>query len=167
MDVIHDHTLAGPLGTAPAAGGPDGDHLPRGGGVGGRVQAAYRVLGRPSFDLVAISEAPAAHRPRPQLGGGGPQRGRRPAFPFRERQGGTGRCGWAASTRTRAAHLAIDAARGRGTAPVLLAGKLAEEIEYDYFDEYGQRPRLGPDAEVRRRGRHRAASTSCWRRPGA
>ncbi|MFC7648159.1 glycosyltransferase [Streptosporangium lutulentum] len=43
------------------------------------------------------------------------------------------------------AHLAIDAARAAGRR-ILLAGKLTEPVEHEYFERC-VRPRLGPDAE--------------------
>ncbi|MFF3439961.1 glycosyltransferase family 4 protein [Streptosporangium sp. NPDC002721] len=140
VDVIHDHTLAGPL-TAPAQAVPT--VITCHGEVGGEYGEYYRVLGG-AVSMVAISEA--QRRVAPDLNWAGVVHNAVDvtAFPFRERKED-----WALwlgrFNEDKGAHLAIDAARAAGRR-ILLAGKLTEKIEYDYFDEY-VRPRLGPDAE--------------------
>lgn len=140
VDVIHDHTLAGPL-TAPARAVPT--VITCHGEVGGEFGEYYRVLGA-AVSMVAISEA--QRRIAPDLNWAGVVHNAVDvtAFPFRERKED-----WALwlgrFNEDKGAHLAIDAARAAGRR-ILLAGKLTEKIERDYFDEY-VRPRLGPDAE--------------------
>src|SRR5207248_1022300 len=48
-------------------------------------------------------------------------------------------------TEEKGAHLAVDAARAAGKR-IVLAGKLNEPAEHEYFDE-AVRPRLGPDVD--------------------
>ncbi len=140
VDVIHDHTLAGPL-TAPAQTVPT--VITCHGEVGGEYGEYYRVLGA-AVSMVAISEA--QRRIAPDLNWAGVVHNAVDvtAFPFREHKED-----WALwlgrFNEDKGAHLAIDAARAAGRR-ILLAGKLTEKIEYDYFDEY-VRPRLGADAE--------------------
>ncbi|WP_084195495.1 glycosyltransferase family 4 protein [Streptosporangium amethystogenes] len=140
VDVIHDHSLAGPL-TAPAQAAPT--VITCHGEVGGEYGEYYRVLGA-GMSMVAISEA--QRRIAPDLNWAGVVHNAVDveAFPFREHKEDwtlwLGRF-----SEDKGAHLAIDAARAAGRR-ILLAGKLTEKTEHDYFDAY-VRPRLGPDAE--------------------
>ncbi|MGJ6962292.1 glycosyltransferase family 4 protein [Streptosporangium sp. G11] len=140
VDVIHDHTLAGPL-TAPAQAAPT--VLTCHGEVVGEFGEYYRVLGA-TVSMVAISEA--QRRIAPDLNWAGVVHNAVDVavFPFRERKEDwvlwLGRF-----NEDKGAHLAIDAARAAGRR-ILLAGKLTEKAEHDYFDEH-VKPRLGPDAE--------------------
>ncbi|SEG87888.1 Glycosyltransferase involved in cell wall bisynthesis [Nonomuraea solani] len=138
-DIVHDHSLAGPL-TAAGRGAPTvvtchaASH--------GELGACYRELGE-GISLVAISDA---------------QRNRAPdlnwvatvhnalnvgTFPFREDKEDwvlwLGRF-----SPDKGPHLAIDAARDAGR-HIMLAGKLSEPPEHACFEEY-VRPRLGSEA---------------------
>ncbi|MEU8202761.1 glycosyltransferase family 4 protein [Streptosporangium sp. NPDC049046] len=140
VDVIHDHSLAGPL-TAPARGVPT--LITCHGEMEGEFGEYYRALGT-TVSMVAVSEA--QRRIAPDLNWAGVVHNAVDvtAFPFRERKEDwvlwLGRF-----NEDKGAHLAIDAARAAGRR-ILLAGKLTEKVECDYFDEY-VKPRLGPDAE--------------------
>jgi glycosyltransferase involved in cell wall biosynthesis len=140
-DVIHDHTLAGPLlargrlqPTVATVHGP----------VDGIAAEYYRSLDGSSA-LVAISDAQrssAADLPWLRTVHNGV---RADSYPFRSRKDDfaifLGRF-----HPTKAPHLAIDAARAGGLR-IILAGKCSEPAETDYFDRE-VRPRLGPDATV-------------------
>jgi glycosyltransferase involved in cell wall biosynthesis len=138
VDLVHDHTLAGPL---LAAGRPVPTVVTAHGPVDGELGDYYRQLGD-WVGLVAISDA--QRRSAPEL----------PwlatvhngidvdAYPFREGKDDyvlfLGRFG-----PEKGAHLAIDAARSTGR-PIILAGKCSEPAERAYFlSEIS--PRLGPD----------------------
>jgi glycosyltransferase involved in cell wall biosynthesis len=138
FDLVHDHTLAGPLlapgrlaPTVVTVHGPMDD-----------LADLYRPLGR-SVALVAISDA--QRRTAPDLNWVGTvHNGIDVAdFPFRRDKDDyvlfLGRY-----HPTKAPHLAIDAARAAGVR-ILLAGKCAEPAEREYFDAEVA-PRLGPDA---------------------
>jgi glycosyltransferase involved in cell wall biosynthesis len=140
VDVVHDHTLAGPL-------------LARGRRVPTVVTAHGPVTGEPgdylarlgtTIDLVAISEAQRRLRPEINwlatihhgidvasypLGSGG---GDHLRFIGR-------------FTPDKGAHLAIDAARRAGRR-IVVAGKCNEPAEHAYFDQ-AIAPRLGPDVQ--------------------
>ncbi|MEU4830382.1 glycosyltransferase family 4 protein [Streptosporangium sp. NPDC023615] len=140
VDVVHDHSLAGPL-SAPARTAPT--VVTCHGDVGGEFGDYYRVLGA-TASMVAISEA--QRRVAPELNWAGVVHNAVDAgtFPFREHKEDwvlwLGRF-----NEDKGAHLAIDAARAAGRR-ILLAGKLVEKGEHAYFDAQ-VRPRLGPDAE--------------------
>src|SRR5690606_29669071 len=109
--------------------GPNGDYIAR--------------LGR-AVDVVAISEA--QRRLNPRLNGGGTVHNAIDvaSFPFCAEKDdyvlSLGRF-----SPDNGAHLAIDAARMSGER-IVLAGKLNEASEREYFDTFS-RPRLGEDAE--------------------
>jgi len=140
VDVIHDHSLAGPL-SAPARGAPT--VITCHGEMEGEFGEYYRALGA-TVSMVAVSES--QRRIAPDLNWAGVVHNAidAAAFPFRERKEDwvlwLGRF-----NKDKGAHLAIDAARTAGRR-ILLAGKLTEKVERDYFDEY-VRPRLGPDVD--------------------
>ncbi|WP_229675042.1 glycosyltransferase family 4 protein [Terrabacter tumescens] len=138
VDIIHDHTLAGPL-TAGARRSPT---IVTVHGTMDDLAEVYRPLGS-AVSLVAVSHA---------------QRSRAPdlnwvatvhngidvdSFPYREDKDDyvlfLGRF-----HPQKAPHLAVQAARRAGVR-IILAGKCTEEVEHDYYrDELA--PVLGPDA---------------------
>jgi glycosyltransferase involved in cell wall biosynthesis len=138
VDLVHDHTLAGPL---LAVGRSVPTVVTAHGPVDGELGDYYRQLGD-WVGLVAISEA--QRRSAPDL----------PwvatvhngidvdAYPFREGKDEyvlfLGRF-----SPEKAPHLAIDAARASGR-PIVLAGKCSEPAERAYFLREIS-PRLGPD----------------------
>jgi glycosyltransferase involved in cell wall biosynthesis len=141
VDVVHDHTLAGPL-------------LGRGtqvptiitvhGPVVGDEGEYYRALGR-SVRMVAISEAQRAKAPELPWAATVHNSIRASTFPFRADKEPfvlfLGRM-----NTTKGPHLAIDAARAAGL-PIVLAGKCSEPVEKAYF-EREIKPRLGSDVEI-------------------
>jgi glycosyltransferase involved in cell wall biosynthesis len=140
LDVVHDHTLAGPLvalgrsiPTVVSAHGP----------VGGELGDYYSHLGE-SVSLVAISNA--QRRSAPHLPWAATVYNSIPVreYPFREDKDDyilfLGRM-----SPDKGAHLAIDAARQAKT-HLIIAGKCTEPTEHAYFKERVA-PRLGPDIE--------------------
>ncbi len=141
VDVVHDHTLAGPL-------------LGRGtrvptiitvhGPVIGDEGEYYRALGR-SVRMVAISESQRSHAPELPWAATVHNAIRASTFPFRADKEPfalfLGRM-----NMTKGPHLAIDAARAAGL-PIVLAGKCSEPVELAYF-EREIKPRLGSDTEI-------------------
>jgi glycosyltransferase involved in cell wall biosynthesis len=140
LDVVHDHSAAGPLlargraiPTLSTMHGPaDGENL-----------AYLARLGR-SIDLVAISDAQRRAAPGLNWVGTVHNAVDVPSFPFSEHKGDEllwiGRF-----CPDKGPHHAIDAARAAGRR-ILLAGKLREKPELEFFDRE-VRPRLGPAAE--------------------
>jgi glycosyltransferase involved in cell wall biosynthesis len=141
VDVVHDHTLAGPLlargrrvPTVVTAHGP----------VTGEPGRYYRALGR-TVDLVSISRN--QRRSAPDL----PWLGTVynaidvETFPYRDHKDDfllfLGRL-----HPDKAAHVAIDAARRAGL-PIVVAGKCTEKVEIDYVRAKVQ-PRMGPDVTI-------------------
>jgi glycosyltransferase involved in cell wall biosynthesis len=141
VDVVHDHTLAGPL-------------LGRGtrvptiitvhGPVVGDEGDYYRALGR-SVRMVAISEAQRAKAAELPWAATIHNAIRASTFPFQAEKEPfllfLGRM-----NATKGPHLAIDAARAAGL-PIVLAGKCSEPLEKAYF-EREIKPRLGSDTEI-------------------
>jgi glycosyltransferase involved in cell wall biosynthesis len=141
VDVVHDHTLAGPL-------------LGRGtqvptiitvhGPVVGDEGDYYRALGR-SVRMVAISEAQRSKAPDLPWAATVHNAIRSTTFPFLAEKEPfalfLGRM-----NATKGPHLAIDAARAAGL-PIVLAGKCSEPVEKAYF-EREIKPRLGSDTEI-------------------
>lgn len=141
VDLVHDHTLAGPL----LARGRDIPTLvTMHGPVGGELADYYRALGE-TIDLVAISAA--QRRAAPDLPWVGTVHNaiEVASFPFRRAKEDLalflGRF-----HPDKGAHLAIDAARAAGL-PIILAGKCAEPVERDYAESMIA-PRLGPDVTL-------------------
>jgi len=140
LDLVHDHTLTGPLLAA-------GRSIPTVVTVHGSVHRAegdyLERLGN-AVHLVAISTA--QRRTRPQLGWIATVHNAIDvgSFPFAPRKDRDvlwlGRF-----SPDKGAHLAIDAARAAGRR-IVLAGKLTEPSEHEYFDA-AIAPRLGGDAE--------------------
>ncbi|GGH48723.1 glycosyltransferase family 4 protein [Microbacterium album] len=140
LDVVHDNSAAGPL---LARGRAIPTVVTMHGPVGGDNGDYYRRLGS-SVDLVAISHAQRRHAPDLNWVGTVHNAIDVPSFPFRADKSDTvlwiGRF-----SPDKGAHIAIEAARRAGRR-ILLAGKLSEAAEKEYFDR-DVRPLLGPDAE--------------------
>ncbi|MGH3887972.1 MAG: glycosyltransferase family 4 protein [Pseudonocardiaceae bacterium] len=141
VDVIHDHTLAGPLlargrliPTVVTAHSP----------VDGYYSGYYRALGD-TVRLVAISDAQRAGAPDLPWMATVHHAVRADTFPFRAAKEDfalfLGRF-----NPDKAPHLAIEAARAAGL-PITLAGKCSELGERAYFAQEVE-PRLGPDTTV-------------------
>jgi glycosyltransferase involved in cell wall biosynthesis len=144
VDVVHDHTVAGPL-NAPAyraLGLPT--VVTAHGPVDADLRRIYRSLGR-DISLVAISGRQRQLAPELNWVGTVHNALRLESWPFRARKAGyalfLGRF-----HRDKGAHLALDAAHAAGV-PVVLAGKCAEPSEREYFAKEVE-PRIGPDDEV-------------------
>lgn len=141
FDVVHDHTLAGPLLAR-------GRHTPTVVTVHGPVQGEpglyYRSLGD-TIHPVAVSSAQRRSAPDLVWAGTVPNAVDVATFPFRAAKENLllflGRM-----HPGKGAHLAIDAARAVGM-PIVLAGKCAEPVEREYFDSH-IKSRLGPDVTV-------------------
>jgi glycosyltransferase involved in cell wall biosynthesis len=140
LDIVHDHSLAGPL---LARGRTVPTVVTVHGPVGGAEGDYYERLGT-SVHFVAISDAQRAMRPDLNWAGRVYNGIDVSSFPFESRKEPDvlwiGRF-----SPTKGAHLAIDAARKAGRR-IILAGKLSEPPEHEYFRE-AIAPRLGPDAE--------------------
>jgi glycosyltransferase involved in cell wall biosynthesis len=140
VDVVHDNTLAGPL-TARGRAAPT--VLTAHGPCEGEMVDYYRLL-CPDVHMVAISRA--QRRLARDLNWVGTVHNaiRVASFPFSRRKDDyvlfIGRF-----SAEKSPHLAIDAARRSGR-PIVLAGKLQEPEEREYFDAE-VRPRLGSDTE--------------------
>jgi glycosyltransferase involved in cell wall biosynthesis len=141
VDVIHDHTQAGPLmgrgrltPTVVTAHGP----------VHGDPGEFYQALGD-TIQLVAISDAQRASAPDLAWSATVHNAIRAETFPFRADKDDyamfLGRF-----HPHKAPHLAIDAARAAGL-PVVLAGKCSEPIERAYFSREIE-PRIGSDVTI-------------------
>jgi len=139
-DVVHDHSLAGPLlaaarrpPTVVTVHGPVTDDL----------ELYYRSLGE-SVGLVALSNAQRRAAPDlPWMGTVHNALGLE-RFPFQDTKGDwvlvLARC-----APDKGVHIAIDAAREAGRR-VVMALKCGEPRERDYFEEFVE-PRLGPDVD--------------------
>jgi glycosyltransferase involved in cell wall biosynthesis len=140
LDIIHDHTLAGPL-LARGRGVPT--VLTAHGPVAGEPGSYLEQLGR-TVNVVAISEAQRRSRPEINWVATVHNCVDVESFPFGSGDGGyllfIGRF-----HPDKGAHLAIDAARQAGRR-LLLAGKLNEPAEREYFATFVA-PRLGSNIE--------------------
>jgi glycosyltransferase involved in cell wall biosynthesis len=141
VDIIHDHTQAGPLmargrltPTVVTAHGPVHDD----------AGDFYRALGD-TVQLVAISDVQRASSPDLAWSATVHNAIRAETFPFRADKDDyaifLGRF-----HPHKAPHLAIDAARAAGM-PIVLAGKCSEPIERDYFSREIE-PRIGRDVTI-------------------
>lgn len=144
VDVVHDHTFAGPLNaavyrslglpTVVTVHGPIDDDL----------YPYYRELG-PDVGLIAISDRQRELAPDLNWVGRVHNALRIDEWPFRADKGDyalfLGRY-----APYKGAHLALDAAHEAGI-PLVLAGKCDEPSEQAFFDEY-VRPRLTPNDHV-------------------
>ncbi|GAB3129816.1 glycosyltransferase family 4 protein [Microbispora hainanensis] len=140
VDIVHDHSLAGPL---TAAGRLVPTVVTCHSDVSGELGDYYRSLGA-DVALVAISSSQRAHAPGLNWVGRVHNAVDVAAWPFRERKDDwvlwLGRF-----NPDKGAHLAIEAARAAGRR-ILLVGRLAERAEWAYFRERIE-PLLGPGAE--------------------
>jgi len=140
VDIVHDHSLAGPL-TARARKVPT--VMTAHGPVDGEFGDYYQQLGD-SVHLVASSEGQRRRAPHLNWVGQVHAAVDVHTFPFRDNKEEfvlfLGRF-----DPRKGAHVAIDVAR-TARRPILLAGKVNEAFERDYFDRE-IKPRLGPDAE--------------------
>jgi glycosyltransferase involved in cell wall biosynthesis len=141
VDLVHDHTLAGPL---LARGRAVPTVVTMHGPVTGEPGEYHRQLGE-TVSLVAISAA--QRRAAPELAWRGTVHNAVDvtSFPFRAEKDEMvlflGRL-----HPDKGVHLAIDAARGAGL-PIVIAGKCSEQVEREYF-RTSIEPRLGPDVTV-------------------
>jgi glycosyltransferase involved in cell wall biosynthesis len=139
-DIVHDHSLAGPL---TAAGRAVPTVATAHGPMDGDLAEYYRQFGD-TVSLVAISEAQRALAPDLNWVATVYNGVDVNTFPFRDVKEDwvlfIGRF-----VEEKGAHLAVDAARAAGKR-IVLAGKVHEPAEQEYFDE-AVRPRLGRDAE--------------------
>ena len=140
-DVIHDHTMAGPL---MARGRLTPTVVTAHGPVTGDPGDFYSALGD-TIQLVAISDAQRANAPDLPWAARVHNAIRAQTFPFRSEKEDyalfLGRF-----HPEKAPHLAIDAARGAGL-PVVLAGKCSEPLERAYFAREIE-PRIGKDVTI-------------------
>ena len=140
VDIVHDHTLAGPL-VARARAAPT--VVTAHGPVTGEPGQYLRHLGD-SVQLVAISDAQRRSAPDLNWIATVHNAAQVDDFPFRADKEGwvlfLGRC-----TRDKGMHLAIDVARAAGRS-IKLAAKCTESAERAYFEAEIQ-PRLGPGVE--------------------
>jgi len=141
VDLVHDHTLAGPL-SARGRGVPT--VVTMHGPVAGEPGEYYRQLGD-TVALVAISAA--QRRAAPDLAWRGTVHNAIDVttFPYCADKGEMvlflGRL-----HPDKGVHLAIDAARAAGL-PIVVAGKCSEPVELEYFRTFIE-PRLGPDVTI-------------------
>ena len=169
VDVIHDHTMAGPL---MARGRLTPTVVTAHGPIIGDFREFYRALGD-TVQLVAISEAQRSSAPDLAWSATVHNAIRSDTFPFRAEKDDyvvfLGRF-----HPEKAPHLAIDAARAAGL-PIVLAGKCSEPVERAYFSREIE-PRIGSDvtiygianAAAKRRLLSRAACMVfpiCWEEP--
>jgi glycosyltransferase involved in cell wall biosynthesis len=141
VDVIHDHTMAGPL---MARGRLTPTVVTAHGPVHGDSGDYYRALGD-TVQLVAISDAQRSSAPDLLWVARVHNAIRAETFPFRAEKEGyalfLGRF-----HPEKSPHLAIDAARAAGL-PIVLAGKCSEPIERAYFTREIE-PRIGKDVTI-------------------
>jgi len=139
VDIVHDHTLAGPL-TATGRRGPTVATMH--GPMDGELADYYRVLGD-EVSLVAISDAQRAHAPDLNWVATVYNGIDVASYPFQEVKEDwvlfVGRF-----SLEKGPHHAIDAARAAGLR-IVLAGKVNESAEQEYFEQE-IRSRLGKDA---------------------
>jgi glycosyltransferase involved in cell wall biosynthesis len=140
-DVIHDHTVAGPL---TAMGRLTPTVVTAHGPVTGERGDFYRALGG-TVRLIAISHAQRYTAPDLAWAATVHNAIRAETFPFRaDKQDYALFLG--RFHPEKAPHLAIDAARAAGI-PIVLAGKCSEPIEHAYFGQEIQ-PRMGPGVTI-------------------
>jgi glycosyltransferase involved in cell wall biosynthesis len=140
LDVIHDHSLAGPLA---ARGRKAPTVVTAHGPLAGEMASYYRAI-CVDTSLVAISDSQRRLAPDVRWAGTVHNAIRAADYTFRDSKDDfvlfIGRM-----SPDKGAHLAIDAAREAGRR-IVLAGKLNEPSEQEYFDSE-VRPRLGGGAE--------------------
>jgi glycosyltransferase involved in cell wall biosynthesis len=140
VDVVHDHSLAGPL-TAAARDVPTVVTVH--GPVMDELGELYAALGD-SVELVAISEAQRSFRPELNWVATVHNAIDVNGFPYQDDKEDyvlfLGRM-----SHEKGVHLAIDAAMAAGQR-LVIAAKCEDDLEKEYFQEYVE-PRLGPGAE--------------------
>jgi glycosyltransferase involved in cell wall biosynthesis len=140
IDIVHDHTLAGPL---LARGRRCPTVLTVHGPVDGELGDYLEVLGS-TVHLVAISEAQRRSRPGLNWAATVPNALRAADYPFRRDKDDyalfLGRM-----NPEKGAHVAVEVARQAGVR-LLIAAKCNEPAEQAYFDEHIA-PQLGPGVE--------------------
>jgi len=140
-DVIHDHTMAGPL-TAPGRLTPT--VVTAHGPVTGERGDFYRALGG-AVRLIAITHAQRSTAPDLPWAATVHNAIRAETFPFcADKQDYVLFLG--RFHPEKAPHLAIDAARAAGM-PIVLAGKCSEPIEHAYYEREIE-PRTGPGVTI-------------------
>jgi glycosyltransferase involved in cell wall biosynthesis len=140
VDVVHDHSLAGPL---LARSRPAPTVVTMHGPVDGEQGEYFRWLGD-SVEVVAISDAQRRANPLINWYGRVHNAIDVSSFPFEPRKDDY--VVWLGRFNgDKGPHLAIDAARQAGL-NIVLAGKCNEPAEKAFFEEY-VRPRLGPGVE--------------------
>jgi glycosyltransferase involved in cell wall biosynthesis len=141
IDLVHDHTLAGPL---LARGREVPTVVTMHGPVAGEPGEYYRLLGD-TIDLVAISAAQRRSAPDLPWVGTTHNAVDVTTYPFLAEKEHMllflGRI-----HPDKGVHLAIDAARAAGF-PIVVAGKCSEQVEREYFRTHIE-PRLGPDVTM-------------------
>src|SRR5262249_5744491 len=141
VDVIHDHTMAGPL---MARGRLTPTVVTAHGPVFGETGDLYHALGD-TVHLVAISDAQRTFAPELAWSATVHNAVRADTFPFVAKKDDyavfLGRF-----HPHKSPHLAIDAASEAGL-PIILAGKCTEPIERAYFSREIE-PRIGPDVTI-------------------
>jgi glycosyltransferase involved in cell wall biosynthesis len=144
FDVVHDHTIAGPLNAVSycAAGLPTVVTVH--GSVNEDMRQLYRAVGG-DLGLVSISYRQRSLAPELNWVATVYNGVRVDKWPYRSRKGDfalfLGRF-----HPQKAPHLAIEAAHAAGV-PLILAGKCSEPIEHEYY-EREVAPRLGPSDRV-------------------
>jgi len=144
VDVVHDHTLAGPLNAPAYAAMGLPTVVTMHGPVDDDLRRYYEVLGR-DISLVAISERQRQLAPDLNWVGMVHNALRVETWPF-SRDKGDYALFLGRYHPNKAPHLALEAAHAAGL-PLVLAGKCAEPQEKEYF-EREIRPRLTPDDHV-------------------
>ena len=141
VDLVHDHTLAGPL---LARGRAVPTVVTMHGPVAGEPGEYYRQLGD-TVSLVAISAA--QRRAAPDLAWRGTVHNAVDVTSFPFRAGKADEVLFLGRVHPdKGVHLAIDAARAAGL-PIVVAGKCSEPVELEYFRSHVE-PRLGPDVTM-------------------
>jgi glycosyltransferase involved in cell wall biosynthesis len=161
-DVIHDHTMAGPL---MARGRLTPTVVTAHGPVHGDFGEYYQALGD-TVQLVAISDAQRSTGPDLPWAGTVHNAIRAETFPFSAKKEEyalfLGRF-----HPEKSPHLAIDAARAAGL-PIVLAGKCSEPIERAYFAREVE-PRIGRDVTIfgvaDGTAKRRLLFPICWEEP--
>ena len=142
VDVVHDHTAAGPLLAQRWSRTPM--VVTAHGPVRGSWKQYYRHISVDAH-LVAISDAQRAFAPDLHWAGTVHNGVVPEAFPYQEAKEDFAL--WLGRYNAdKAPHLAIDAARAAGL-PIVLAGKCSEPPEQEFFAAEVE-PRLGPDVTV-------------------
>jgi glycosyltransferase involved in cell wall biosynthesis len=141
LDIVHEHTGAGPLNAIAYESLGLPTVVTMHGPVDEDLHTFYRAVGK-EIELVAISERQRELAPDLNWAGRVHNAISTETFPFRRDKGRYGLF-LGRFHPNKAPHLALDAAHAVGM-PLILAGKCAETIEKDYF-EREVKPRLTPE----------------------